>query len=89
VTLRCHLPIVGNGRVCEVRSPQRQTSENVFLIYKTARLPTAGLTSDAAKIDNNLEKPKKNEENVTFLSFYVKKQLFSSKNTEELIAYHT
>ena len=27
------------SRVCEVRYAQRQTSENVFLIYKTARRP--------------------------------------------------
>ena len=46
---------MGIRRVCEVRSPQRQTSENVFLIYKTARLPTAGLTSDGAKIERILE----------------------------------
>ena len=29
--------------ICEVHDPQRQTFENVFLIYKTARLPTRGL----------------------------------------------
>ena len=58
----CHLPVVGFGRVCEVRSPQRQTFENVFLIYKTARSPVAGLTSDGAKIIIIVEETKKNDE---------------------------
>ena len=49
VTLRCHLSVV-SVRGCEVRDAQRQTFENVFLIYMTARSPTAGLTSDVAKI---------------------------------------
>ena len=49
VTLRCHLSVVVL-RICEIRDAQRQTSENVFLIYKTARLPLAELTCGAAKI---------------------------------------
>ena len=52
--------------ICEVHESQRQTFENVFLIYKTARSPTHRLarpegrlheanTSDAAKIVNNIQ----------------------------------
>ena len=54
-TSRCHLPAVGNGRVCEVRSPQRQTFENVFLNVYDRPLYPWGLTSDGAKIQINLE----------------------------------
>ena len=39
----------GSG-ICEILDAQRQTFENVFLIYKAARSPTEGLTSDTAKI---------------------------------------
>ena len=31
----CHLPVVELG-TCEIHDPQRQTFENVFLIYMTA-----------------------------------------------------
>ena len=54
MTLRCHLSVVEIG-TCEVHEPQRQTSENVFLIYKTARFAPGGLTSDVAKIQNNAD----------------------------------
>ena len=35
VDARCHLSVVVL-RICEIRDSQRQTSENVFLIYKIA-----------------------------------------------------
>jgi len=49
---------------CKVRALQRQTSENVFLIYKTARFTSLGLTSDAAKIRTFFEINKKNKKKV-------------------------
>ena len=53
----CHLPVVVFG-ICEILDTQRQTFENVFLIYKTARSPATGLTSDGAKVEINSETPK-------------------------------
>ena len=45
----CHLPAV-MLRVCEVLGSQRQTFENVFLIYKTVHYPRIDNMNDAAKI---------------------------------------
>ena len=45
----CHLPVVVLG-ICEILDAQRQTFENVPFIYKAARLPFFGLTSDMAKV---------------------------------------
>ena len=45
--------------ICEIRRAQRQTFENVFFIYKTARFTHYGLTSDAANLSIISEKTKK------------------------------
>ena len=48
--------------ICEVLGSQRQTFENVFPIYKIARSPINGLTSDDAKVKRKIGMAKKNEE---------------------------
>ena len=72
VTLRCHLPAVMIG-VCEVHEPQRQTSENVLLIYKIARRPTSELTSDSAKLRNINESSKQINKKIKINKKIVKK----------------
>jgi hypothetical protein len=37
--------------VCEVHEPQRQTSENVFLIYKAARHPSQGFVATVQRYE--------------------------------------
>ena len=36
---------------CEVHEPQRQTSENVFLIYKAARHPSQGFVATVQRYE--------------------------------------
>ena len=56
-----------------IRRTQRQTLENVFLIYMTARSPIGGLTSDGAKIRNNFETAKEKEEKTLLMTGKCKK----------------
>ena len=72
MTPRCHLSVVVL-RICEIRDAQRQTFENVFLIYMTARSPIGGLTSDGAKIRNNFETAKEKEEKTLLMTGKCKK----------------
>ena len=82
----CHLPAV-MLRVCEVLGSQRQTFENVFLIYKTARFHPSGLTSDGAKIRIISETCKDFEKNIQNDRFYCQKQrsLTSSNLTDSFV----
>ena len=84
--LGCHLPAV-MLRVCEVLGSQRQTFENVFLIYKTARFHPSGLTSDGAKIRIISETCKDFEKNIQNDRFYCQKQrsLTSSNLTDSFV----
>jgi len=59
--------------VCEVHEPQRQTSENVLLIYKIARRPTSELTSDSAKLRNINESSKQINKKIKINKKIVKK----------------
>ena len=57
VTPRCHLSVVALD-FWEVHDSQRQTFENVFLIYKAARRPRVSKLSDGAKIKKKAESSK-------------------------------
>ena len=70
----CHLPAV-SLRICEIRVSQRQTFENVFPYNKTARLPTAGLTSDGAKIRKSEKSAKQKAD---FFDFHFRAPVFST-----------
>ena len=60
VTLRCHLSAVEIG-TCEIHDPQRQTFENVFLIYKTARFTPKGLQATGQRYEIKLKVARKRE----------------------------
>lgn len=54
-------PVVMIG-ICEIHESQRQTSENVFFINKTAHLPTDEPMNDATKVYKRIKITKKTEE---------------------------